>query len=181
MYRRNPWVPCGTVSGAILSAAALAGTFNANFNDAAVPAGSQVFDSANIASSGGVGGTGCLRLTTAVNGQSGAFIIEDLDGGLPVYGFRATFMARVGGGTAVPADGWSFNVGPDIADGSFGEAGVGSGLRIQFDTYDSVDGDPNNGAGEAPAVRVVVGGQTVASTSLLALSDLIGRDSCRWR
>lgn len=174
MYRRNPWVPCGTVSGAILSAAALAGTFNANFNDAAVPAGSQVFDSANVASSGGVGGTGCLRLTTAVNGQSGAFIIEDLDGGLPVYGFRATFMARVGGGTAVPADGWSFNVGPDIADGSFGEVGVGSGLRIQFDTYDNVDGDPNNGAGEAPVVRVVVGGQTVAATSLLALSDLIG-------
>lgn len=166
-------IPCMAAVGTLLSTAAFGGTFNANFNDAAPPPGSQVFGNAAVTATGGPDGSGVLKLTTAANGQQGSFVLDDFDGGSAIYGFRVTFKARIGGGTAIPADGWSFNVGPDIPDAAFGEGGAGGGIRVIFDTYDNVDGDPNNGAGEAPAVRVTVGGQTVAATSLLPLADLV--------
>jgi hypothetical protein len=161
-----------------LSTALLAGTFSANFNDGLVPPGSLVFGNADatwlpVVEAGGVNDTPCLKLTKNVNGQYGSLVIEDLDGGANVYGIRAAFMARVGGGTAIPADGWSFCVAPDLPDASWGETGAGTGLTVQFDTYDNTDGDPNNGTGEAPQIRLVIGGQTVATTPLLPLSDLI--------
>jgi hypothetical protein len=162
----------------MVAASSQAGSFNANFNNGELPAGSQVFGTGEgpwlpLVESGGVDGTPCLKLTKNVNGQGGSFMIDDLDGGANVYGIRAAFMARVGAGTSTPADGWSFCVAPDLPDGTWSETGAGTGLTIQFDTYDNADGDPNNGIGEAPQIRVVVGGTTVATTPLLPLSDLI--------
>jgi len=46
-------------------------------------------------------------------------------------------MMLVGGGTATPADGFSFVLGGDIGDASFGEDGTGSGLIVGFDTFDN--------------------------------------------
>jgi len=163
------------VSALILAAPLRAGVFNADFNDGQVPAGSLIFGNALVESGGGVGDTACLKLTKNANSQSGSIVIEDLDGYANVYGVRATFMARVGGGTSVPADGWSFCVG-DLPDGTWSETGIGSGLRVCFDTYDNTDGDPNNGTGEAPQIRLVIGGATVATTPLLPLSDLINSE-----
>ncbi|HOY56726.1 MAG TPA: hypothetical protein PK640_01150 [Verrucomicrobiota bacterium] len=105
------------VSALILAAPLRAGVFNADFNDGQVPAGSLIFGNALVESGGGVGDTACLKLTKNANSQSGSIVIEDLDGYANVYGVRATFMARVGGGTSVPADGWSFCVG-DLPDGT---------------------------------------------------------------
>ena len=164
------------VSALVLLASVRAGTFSADFDDGQVPAGAQVFGNAVVESSGGVGGTGCLKLTMNVNSQSGSIVIEDLDGLANVYGIRATFMARVGGGSAVPADGWSFCAAPDLPFGTWSETGAGNGLRVCFDTYDNVDGDPNNGAGEAPQIRLMLGTTTVATTPLLPLSDVINND-----
>ena len=167
----------GTAASAfILAGPGLAGTFNANFNDGFVPLGTAVHGSAAVEATGGAGDSGCLKITKAVNGLQGGFIIEDWDGGASVYGFRATFNARVGGGSSIPADGWSFSVGPDLPDDGFGEAGAGSGIRINFDTYDNVDADPNNTTGEAPRINIVVGGIAVASTPILPLSDLINNE-----
>jgi hypothetical protein len=65
----------------------------------------------------------------------------------------------VGGGTATPADGCSFVMGEDIADGSFGEDGSGSGLVVSFDTYD-------NGTTEvAPEISIRYRGSDVATRS----------------
>ncbi|HRY51922.1 MAG TPA: hypothetical protein P5186_28150 [Candidatus Paceibacterota bacterium] len=169
----------GIAAGVLALAAPVnAGTFNANFDNSQVPTESQVFGNSDgswlpMVEAGGVGNTPCLKLTKNVNSQYGSFVIDDLDGGANVYGIRASFMARVGGGTSIPADGWSFCVAPDLPDGTWGETGAGTGLTIQFDTYDNVDADPNNSTGEAPQIRVVIGGQTVASTPVLPLSDLI--------
>ncbi|RYD25227.1 MAG: hypothetical protein EOP86_27590, partial [Verrucomicrobiaceae bacterium] len=64
-----------------------ASTFNANFNDGQVPPGAAVFgnsgDNASgvIELSGGVGDSGVLKLTKAVNGKNGSMIIGDLDAG----------------------------------------------------------------------------------------------------
>lgn len=154
-------------------------TFNANFNDGLIPAVAVVFGGGDnpsylpVVESGGVGGTACLKLTKNVNGQWASFILGDLDSGANVYGIRATFMARVGGGTSIPADGWSFCMAPDLPDATWGELGAGNGLTVMFDTYDNNDGDPNNGVGEAPQIRLAIGGQIVATTPLLPLSDLI--------
>jgi hypothetical protein len=44
-----------------------AGTFTANFNDGLVPAGTSVSGSAVVEVDGGVGNSGALKLTKAVN------------------------------------------------------------------------------------------------------------------
>jgi hypothetical protein len=54
----------------------------------------------------------------------------------------------------------------DLADGPFGEDGASSGLVISFDTYDNVDGDPNNGTGEAPAIEVRFAGVSLATNKV---------------
>ena len=97
----------------------------------------------------GLGDTGCLKLTKAVNSVMGSMIINDLDGGVAVNGFTANFKIRIGGGTSTPADGCSFAFASDVTDGAFGEEAAGSGLRIIFDIY--------NNAGEAPAFRIYWG------------------------
>ena len=162
---------------AILTAAAVAagagpalgGGFSANFDDGALPAGTQIFGNGTSAGvielNGGVADSGCLKLTKNANGLQGTFLLDDLDGGNPVNGFTARFKLRLGGGSAVPADGCSFCVGNDLGT-SFGEAGSGSGLRIGFDIYDNTDGNPNNDAGEAPAINVFWNGALVSRTRL---------------
>lgn len=136
MENMSFWTRAGTLLLAPGWALLEAATFNANFNDGQVPAGAQIFGNA-VVEAGGVGDTPCLKLTKNSNSEQGSIVIEDLDGGAYVYGFRATFLTRVGGGTSVPADGRSLCVAPDIPDGAWGEAGVGTGLRVQFDTYDN--------------------------------------------
>src|SRR5215831_1557913 len=124
--------------GIFLAAAAItvqAGTFFSDFNTGGLPAGSHT--NANTAGgaylelTGGVGDSGCLKLTKSINSQNGSFILDDLDSGSPIYGFDVTFKVRIGGGTATPADGMSLCVAPDLSDTIlFGEGGAGSGLRF---------------------------------------------------
>jgi hypothetical protein len=110
---------------------------NLNFNDGTVPPNGAVFGTAIVQPSGGVGGSAFMQLTEAVNDQTGSFLLDAPAGSMPIADFTATWMMLVGGGTAVPADGFSFVLGDDIPDGSFGEDGTGSGLIVGFDTYDN--------------------------------------------
>ncbi len=133
---------------ALASAAAFGGTFSADFNDGAVPAGSAVYGNTVIGSTGGAGGTGVLKITQAINAQNGSFVIDDLDPGAPqgLNSFTAAFKLRVGGGTSTPADGFSFAVGNDLPADGWGEEGpTTAGLTVAFDIYD-------NAGGEAPAI-----------------------------
>lgn len=132
-----------------------AGLFNNNFNTD--PSGViTIVDPAKWVASGGVGGSGYISLTDAVNDQLSAVIIEDLDGGSPVGGFLATFKLRMGGGSGNAADGFSFNFADDLTGGTISEEGQGTGLTVVFDIYD-------NGGGEAPAIEVKVGGVVLGS------------------
>ncbi len=117
-------------------------------------AGGGVIDAA-----GGVGGSGVLKLTMAVNSQVGTFIVNDPNPGQPVYGFTASYMVRFGGGSDVPADGMSFVWANDLADGTFGEDGAGSGLVVTFDIFD-------NAGGEAPAIDITYKGVLLATTKV---------------
>jgi hypothetical protein len=134
-----------------------AGSFYADF-ESGQPAGPSLVGSAFVDSSGGVGNTGVLKLTTAYNyGSTGYLIVGDLDGGVPVTGFTATFKLLVGNGDG--ADGFSFNFANDLPDTVFdnAEEGTGTGLTVEFDTYD-------NGGGEAPAIDVKAAGVEIATS-----------------
>jgi Leucine-rich repeat (LRR) protein len=142
-----PWVP---PSGVFSS------DFN-QFNPLWPPLGTWLNGSATTYddSTGGAGGSGVLKLTTALPSQTSTFVIDDLNGGQPIGGFIATFKLRMGGGTTPPADGFSFNFAPDIDTGAlFSEEGGGSGLTVSFDTYDN--------GNEAPALDIDWAGQLVA-------------------
>ena len=147
---------------------AWAGLFSANFNDGNAPAGTSLFanspDAGVVEASGGVGNTGCLKLTKAANSLQGSMIIGDLDGGQMVNGFTANFKMRIGGGSSTPADGCSFCFANDLPEATFGEEGAGTGLRVSFDIY-------NNG-GEAPAFRIFWGGTQVYTSGVVPIADL---------
>lgn len=136
-----------------------AGSFSADFNDGLPPPNTSLHGNGGAAVvelSGGVDGSGCLKLTKAVNSQEGSFLIWDLDNGAPVNSLTARWKMRVGGGSSTPADGFSFCVANDLPEGVFGEEGAGTGLRVIFDIYD-------NGGGEAPAVDISWGGTIIRS------------------
>jgi hypothetical protein len=138
-------------------------TVSYDFNDGQTPAGTILNSTAGggyIDTSGGVNNSGVLKLTDAVLGQGGTFLILDPVEGKTVSGFTASFMVRVGGGTTPPADGFSFVWANDVPQNVvFGEDGTGSGLVVSFDIYD-------NGGGEAPAFNIIYGGVNLATNKV---------------
>ncbi len=147
-----------------------------NFNDGAVPPNTTNLGAALVDTTGGVTNSGCLKLTTSVNTQNGAFLISDPDAGAPVYGFTARFKALLGGGSVPPADGFAFAFGSDIpsdpttnAPNRYEEGeGLGTGLRVTFDIFnnDGIVGYVNAESQPAPSVDVRYGGQVLATTQL---------------
>ena len=175
--------------GLFLTAATLsaqAGTFFSDFNTGLLPAGTHT--NSNISSggtggaylelSGGIGDSGCLKLTKNLTSQNGSFILDDLDSGNPIYGFDVTYKVRIGGGTATPADGMSLSVGPDLLDNTLiGEGGVGSGLRFDWDIYNNPDTPPSPQIN----VRVGSGGTQVAWKGYtIASITTSGSDPSTW-
>ncbi len=153
---------------ALLCAAStsFAGTFSSDFNGGATPAGTTVNGTTVVESTGGVGDSGVLKLTKAINSQSGSFVIDDLDAGNPVYGFDLTAKVRIGGGTATPADGFSVNFDPTASSGTTtGEEGTAGGITFAFDIYDNTNENP-----PAPSIDLKVGGTTIA-THKMSIAD----------
>ena len=151
-------------AGLCLLAATLsagAGSFSTDFNSGP-PSGATAYGNAFVDSSGGVGDSGVLKLTTAANNQLSSFIIDDLDSGSRVSSFDVTFKLLLGGGTTPGADGISFNFATDLPNAAFNEEGAGSGLTIVFDAYDNGTGD----IPEGPEFRIKYGGNLVANRKL---------------
>jgi len=138
-----------------------------NSFDAGLPAGTAIYGNAYITNANqGVAGSGCLALTDGTNSLAGAFVINNLAPGKSIGAFFAQFQAFVGNGSANPADGWSFNMGSDLPLAASGaaEEGLGTGLSINFDDYDS-------GGGEAPAIEIKWGGQILARTMVAKMTN----------
>jgi hypothetical protein len=121
-----------SAAGLAFLTSAQAGSFSANFNDNQVPPLTGLYGDQGDGNAGAIS-NGVLILTRAVANNNGGFIIEDLDGGLPISGFTATFKLLIGNGSG--AAGFSFNFAPDLPDGTINEEGAGSDLRVCFDTY----------------------------------------------
>lgn len=125
-------------------------TFASDFNTASSNA--LFFGSANVSNA-------FLELTAAENAVFGVFYTPTFPA--RVDSLDVTFTLAVGGGTCcgdpttggptTTADGASFSFANDLpfpaTYGNPGEEGAGSGLVVQFDTWD-------NGGGEAPAITV---------------------------
>jgi hypothetical protein len=124
----------------------------ADFDDGEVPLGARVFGTAVVDPATGSGGSGGLVLARAANNQNGSFVVEDFSGFAPVDSFTVAFKLKIGPGTLVPADGFSFSFGTNVPAGLFTspQQGVGPGLAVSFDIY-------NNGEEEAPAIDVFYG------------------------
>src|SRR5438046_642460 len=103
-----------TFALALLAPYAQAGTFSSDF-EAGQPPNTALFGSATVVGTGGFTNSGCLQLTTATASQNGTFITtSDLDGGVAVVGFTASFKMTVG---SSGGDGFSFNFATNIPAG----------------------------------------------------------------
>ncbi len=127
-----------------------------------VPPGSALAGNAVVATSGGLGNSGVLKLTVNAAGQQGAFYINDFAGGEGITNFEVLARVAIGGGTVRPADGMAFCFGTDVGGppGTFGEEGIGTGICVTLDTWD------NNGDDTAPAIDVRYGGVVLAFQSM---------------
>ncbi len=120
-----------------------------NSFDAGMPAGATLYGNyAYVTNQDGNSG-GCLKLTFGTNNQWGAFILDELTPGRAVSSFTANFKVRMAPPiSAEPADGWSFNFGPNLPtgaklgqpatgvnEGTAVESGVGMGLSVGFRDY----------------------------------------------
>ncbi len=142
--------------------------YSFNFNDGLVPPGTSNYGNAYVTGTGGVGDSGVLHVTDAINGQAGAFTIPTLFGGAQVSAIAAAWDLRLGGGTANPADGFSFNWAPGLPEATQGgnsESGSfnTTGLAIAFRIY---IGAGNNDTPPSPYIGVRYKGTLIASTQI---------------
>src|SRR5438128_1165566 len=170
-------------TGLLLAATTLsvrAGSFFSDFNTGALPAGTHTNSGgsggAYLELTGGVGDSGCFKITKSVNGQNGSLVLDDLDSGNPIYGFDVSFNVRIGGGTGTPADGFSLVIDPTLADTSlWGETGRGAGLSFDWDIFNNPDTPPS------PQVNVRVSGAIVAYKAYtIAGMETGGTDPSSW-
>lgn len=138
-----------------------AAVFTTDFNSG-LPANTAVFSGGEppgptVAPDGGVGNSGVLKITQALNGQMGSFVINDFNNLEPVTNFVVRYKVYVGGGNPglPPADGYSLSFGT-IPDAAWGEEGAPGVISVCFDTWD-------NGAAEAPACDIKFNGAVVAT------------------
>jgi hypothetical protein len=104
---------------------------------------------------------GVLHITDAVNGQQGAYVVNELTPGSALTSFTATMDIQIGSGSADGADGMSFNFANDLPDAvALGEDGVGTGLSICIDNYSGGTAPPG------PAIRVKYAGLFISSVQV---------------
>jgi hypothetical protein len=88
-------------------------------------------------------GASYVELTPAANGQSGNMVIKSIPVRQKVSRMVVKFQVQTTGGTTPPADGFSFNFGPELAANEpIGVDGISEGLAVTFDTYDGENPDP---------------------------------------
>ena len=127
--------------------------FETDFNDD-YPDGTEVYGTTVVEWIDDDAEDGVLQLTLADGNQNGSWIVDDFSEGQTVGEFEVDFRMLMGGNTSAdPADGMSFSFGRNIPDDTFSPAenGVGDGLRLSFDSWDS-------GGGEAPSIEIFIGG-----------------------
>ncbi|WP_343695972.1 T9SS sorting signal type C domain-containing protein [Flavobacterium sp.] len=116
-----------------------------------LPANTNVYGSASVTGNQ-------LLLTPATNSLNGAFVIQNIPG-TNMDAFTVNFDYQASGGTG--ADGFSLSYADDItSDAAGGEGGQGSGIIVQFDTYD------NEGVATGSRIRVLYAGNVLFNSAI---------------
>jgi hypothetical protein len=191
----NPTIPrdwaalCfGAAALAALSLPAYAGTYSTDFTtdptDPSLPANQRLTIFSNqavgsalrpgwVATDGNPGGY--FRLTDAVGNIRSTIVFPDFEAGFAVAGFKFSVDARIGAGSATPADGFSINFAkssdPVITTGegyagNAHEEGTTTGLGIGFDSY-------NNGGGDVIGLVIRVDGNILTEVPLPTLNGSV--------
>ncbi|GAA4129345.1 hypothetical protein GCM10022250_18970 [Flavobacterium chungbukense] len=101
---------------------------------------------------------GQLQLTRAVNSLYGAYVIQKTPG-VNYDAFNVNFDYQIP--TTGGADGFSLSYASDVAnDATGGEDGSGTGIIVQFDTYD------NEGVQAGSRIRIKYAGNTIYNTAI---------------
>jgi hypothetical protein len=160
--RGATWATSFLLGSLALSSQAATATFD--FNTDPTNSGQlTVYGDSIWVPSGGVGAStnandGYLQVTAAANGQRGAIVFSDFDGGQVVAAFTFDMDVRIGNGTQPPADGFSINyvrandpvlaaanpatgdnvwaTGPNC-EANLPEEGSQTGIGIGFDAWNS--------------------------------------------
>jgi len=129
-----------------------------DFNGSVAPPKGTLTGSAKVLASGSFDGSGVLELTPNIGSLQGTLGIDDVLGG-DATNVRVKLKLFIGLGND-GADGVSVNIAGDIdpTTASAGEEGTGTGLSVNFDTYDN---GPVGGPAEAPAIEVKWNGAIV--------------------
>ncbi len=105
---------------------------------------------------------GQLQLTRAVSSLYGAYVIQKTPG-VNYDAFNVNFDYQIP--TTGGADGFSLSYASDVAnDAAGGEDGSGTGIIVQFDTYD------NEGVQAGSRIRIKYAGNTIYNTAINAPS-----------
>ncbi len=167
MYPNTPLVTRSCLAPIALAVAGTVGTIGAS----AARAGSYSNDFNTDADGGTLTGVatldaGSLRLTPATNSVIGSFFLPDLDPGLAVKEFTATFeLSTAAGTTGGRAEGLSFFLGPVAGTETFGEDGPPAGLAVSFDLFDN-DGLPGGGGPDnGPGISFYANGVQASTTN----------------
>jgi hypothetical protein len=138
-------IRCSLFVSLATALAASAGTFT-NALNSGLPAGTALYATTSYTRflTNDLNLGSCLLLTTNLNSQGAGFILSDLDAGAQIGSLVASFQVDVGNygnGATTYADGFSFNFAPDLPNSTISEAGAGTGITVEFHTYDSGPGD----------------------------------------
>ncbi len=132
------------------------------FNTATLPDGVSLYGEAKI-----VTGDPHLSLTEAVAWRIGTVILDPLPKDQWVTSLQVDFRVRIDQGTLLqPADGISFNFGPNLVNDTVSENGAPQGFVVTFDTFENSRVDTAPGPDDtAPAVEVVYDGKVISGAS----------------
>jgi uncharacterized repeat protein (TIGR01451 family) len=154
------------LDGGTVSIVAVSGlhpiSYASDFNSG-LPAGATIFGTATVEVGGGADGSGHIRLNPALANQAGSLILNEMTPRRRVSAFVASFKLRIAEGSTEPADGFSFNFGPDLTIGTStgAEGGVGTGLSLCVDNFRFAP-IPLGGTANTSGVKLRYGGGDVA-------------------
>jgi hypothetical protein len=155
-------------------------SFSADFNSGSVPAGTAIYGNAAVQPTGGTGNSGHLELQPAANNAAGSIVIGELTPNKRVSAFSASFNLKIYQGSAEPADGFSFNFGPDLPDGAGTAAaaeqgGTAVGFSFCVDNYRfqpiNVGGaynNPGGGTANTSGLKINYGGILIKGVQIHA-------------
>jgi hypothetical protein len=138
-------------------------TFFDNFDGGlfpALPAYATLYGVGAIVPSGGSNNSGGLELMAAAQSQSGSAVFPDALNGGTLTNFEAAFDLQLANPSVPPDGGFSFNLANNVANGTFGGGGSGTGLSLII----VLNADDTRANTAPPCISVIYNGAVAVSS-----------------